>query len=84
VYVADHFEADAPFSVARDGRVVRNFDFCSEGSADDGPALPEEAGLDVKDCDTERFLIAERLTGITVTEDLLLRGADRIAVTVSY
>jgi hypothetical protein len=84
VYVADHFDADAPFSVARDGRVVRTFDFCSEGSADEGAALPEEAGLDVKDCDTERFLIAERLTGVSVTEDLLLHGRDRIAVTISY
>jgi hypothetical protein len=83
VHVADHFEADAPFVVARDGRELRRFDFCSEGSADEGAPLAQEVGLVVDSCEFERFVLVQRLTGVKVTQDLL-RSGDRLAVVTSF
>lgn len=83
VFVADHFEADAPFVVSRDGKEVRRFDFCSEGSADEGRPLAEEKGLVLDSCEFERFELVQRLTGLTVSEDVLTSG-DRLAVVTRY
>ena len=63
---------DETIVVARDGRVVRNFDPLIDVTYDDSSPLREEKGLDFEhDTSPAAWRLLERLTSISVTEEWL-------------
>ena len=76
----------ASFQYEKDGTVVRAFDPLLPGLGQAGVPLPEEHGIAFPGENGElhpmpgAFLLAERLTGIRLTESDLAEPGDRIAV----
>jgi hypothetical protein len=86
VVIYQSVNADSSFQYARNGTVIRSFDPLLPHMPQEGEPLPEEAGIAFTGEDDEphpmrgSFLLAERLTGIRLTEADLTEPADRIAV----
>lgn len=80
-------DADSLFQYAKHGVIVREFDPLRANFAPDvGAPLPEEAGIDFPGSDGElhpmpgAFRLAERITGVRLTEAEIADPANRIAV----
>jgi hypothetical protein len=86
VVIYQSVNADASFQYARNGAVIRSFDPLLFGWPQEGEPLPEEEGIAFPGEGDElhpmpgSFLLAERLTGIRLTEADLTEPGDRIAV----
>jgi hypothetical protein len=86
VVIYQSINADASFRYARNGTVIRSFDPLLPDAPQEGEALPEEEGIAFPGEGDElhpmpgSFLLAERLTGIRLTEADLTEPGDRIAI----
>lgn len=86
VVIYQSVNADSSFQYARNGTVIRSFDPLLTHMPQEGEPLPEEEGIafpgegDGLHPMRGSFLLAERLTGIRLTEADLTGPSDRIAV----
>jgi hypothetical protein len=86
VVIYRSINADSSFQYARNGTMIRSFDPLLPQMSQEGEPLPEEEGIAFPGEGDElypmrgSFLLAERLTGIRLTEDDLTGPGDRIAV----
>lgn len=88
VVIHQDVNAHCSFQYAKNGIIVRAFDPLVPDMDQTGEPLPEEQGIEFPGENGElhpmsgAFLLAERLTGVRLTEDDLLEPGDRIAVGV--
>lgn len=86
VVIYQNVNALSSFQYAKNGTIVRAFDPLLPQQGQSGGPLPEEQGIAFPGENGElhpmpgAFLLAERLTGVRLTEDHLSDPGDRIAV----
>jgi hypothetical protein len=86
VVIYQSVNADSSFQYAKNGVIIREFDPLLPEQGGLGEPLPQEQGIVFPGENGElhpmrgAFLLAERLTGIRLTESDLFEPADRIAV----
>jgi hypothetical protein len=86
VVIFQNVNGDSSFQYAKNGTIVRAFDPLLPHMGQTGDPLPEEQGITFPGENGElhpmagAFLVAERLTGIQLSESDLTEPGDRIAV----